>query len=217
MIEPTLVELIRRAVESRVADIHVAMPAIVRSYDAAKQTVEVQPATRRVIEDEEGDLWEEDFPPIPNVPVEWPGGGGMYLHFPITAGDTGLLVFCERSIGEWRETAKQATPGDTRLHGLSAAVFRPGLRDSKSARADAPASGVGVIHVGDGILRVGPDAGSQFVALAEKVSAQLTALKNAISNAVPVAQDGGVALQAGIVAALVDWPASVASEKLKAK
>lgn len=217
MIEPTLAELVRRALESRIADIHVATPAIVRSYDAAKQTVSVQPAVRRVIEDEDGDFWEEDFPPIDNVPVEWPGGGGMYLHFPLAAGDSGVLVFCERSIAEWRDTGKQATPRDLRVHGLGSAVFRPGLRDNKTPRTDAPSSGVAVISVGDGILRVGPDSGAQFVALADKVKSNFQAIKDLFTNWTPVPNDGGAALKAASATLFAPEVPSVASEKLKAK
>lgn len=217
MIEPTLPELIRRAIESRMGDVHVATPGIVKSYDAAKQVASVQPAVRRVIEDENGDLWEEDYPIIDNVPVEWPGAGGFYIHFPIEAGDTGTLVFCTRAIAEWRETGKMSTPGDLRLHGIGAPVFRPGLRDNKHARADAPSSGVGVIAVGDGILRIGPDSGAQFVALAQKVADQLTVLKNLFDGWTPVPNDGGAALKTAATSALATWPQSVAAEKLKVK
>jgi hypothetical protein len=61
-------------------------------------------------------------------------------------------------------------------------------------------------------VRIG---GTEAVALASLVEEQLGTLKDAISNAVPVANDGGVALQAGIVAALADWPASTAAEILE--
>lgn len=56
--------------------------------------------------------------------------------------------------------------------------------------------------------------GSQKVALAGSVTDALTALKDAIGNAVPIAQDGGVGLQNTIMAALLDWPPSVESEVL---
>jgi hypothetical protein len=221
VIDPTLSELIRRAVESRVADVHVAIPAEVQSYDAAKQTVVAVPLVRNVIEGDTDDLWEEDFPPIPNVPVEWPGGGGMYLHFPLTKGDTGVLTFCERSIAEWRNTGKMATPSDLRLHGLSAAVFRPGLRSNKSARTDVPASGVAVLSVGSGFLRVGEDAGSEFVALGEKVKARLDTLQQAFDGHThSVATAGSSTAQTG-TAAPPDSPIgpldSVSATKLKVK
>lgn len=63
-------------------------------------------------------------------------------------------------------------------------------------------------------VRIG---GAEPVALASLVATELGVLKDAISNAVPVAQDGGIALQAGIVAALADWPSSVASEVLETR
>lgn len=59
--------------------------------------------------------------------------------------------------------------------------------------------------------------GSEPVALASAVEDQLSTLKDAISNAIPVANDGGAALQAGIVAALANWPASTASEVLQTR
>lgn len=68
----------------------------------------------------------------------------------------------------------------------------------------------GTVHLGGGV------AASDFVALAAKVTTQLNVLKAAIEDAVPVPNDGGVALQAGIVAALTDWPGDVAATKVRA-
>lgn len=56
--------------------------------------------------------------------------------------------------------------------------------------------------------------GAEAVALAGKVTEQLQALANAIAGAVPIAQDGGIALQQGIVGALGGWPGDIAAEKL---
>lgn len=55
------------------------------------------------------------------------------------------------------------------------------------------------------------------VALASKVSTELTALKSAISAAPVVPGDGGAAFKASLVAALAAWPASVASGKVRAE
>lgn len=216
-VEPTLVELLRRAIESRVADIHVSLPGIVKSYDAAKQVCSVQPAVGRILfDDDADDDATNEMPPIlENVPVEWPGAGGCYIHFPMAAGDTGTLVFCERSISEWRAQGVASIPGDLRVHGLGSAIFRPGLRPDTDARLDAPASGVAVISLGDNILRVGPTAGADWVALAAKVTAQLEALKTAIQGGVTVPNDGGASLKSTILAALSNWPEDVAATKLK--
>jgi phage baseplate assembly protein V len=55
------------------------------------------------------------------------------------------------------------------------------------------------------------------LALASKVAAELTVLKNAINAAPVVPGDGGAAFKAALVAALAAWPTSVASAKVKAE
>lgn len=65
------------------------------------------------------------------------------------------------------------------------------------------------------LVHVGGVSAAAFVARADFVADELTALKDAISNAVPVPNDGGAALQAQILAALAAWPASVAAENTK--
>lgn len=220
MIEPTLVELLRRAIDSRIADVHVSLPGIVKSYDADKQVADIVPAVRRVLFNDDGDPVEEELAVLQNVPVEWPGGGGFYLHFPLAAGDEGSIVVHERSIVEWRTTGNVSTPGDLRLHALGSVTFRPGLRNDKNPRADAPASGEGVIAVGAGVLRVGPSSGSQFVALADYVDARFAAIHDAISSAVPAPPSGPDAGEVGLLqiqSALAAPFVTVAATKLRAK
>lgn len=60
-------------------------------------------------------------------------------------------------------------------------------------------------------------AATQFVALANLVAAQLTALKNAINVAVTVPNDGGASFKSTLLTALSAWPASVAATKTKAE
>lgn len=63
-------------------------------------------------------------------------------------------------------------------------------------------------------VRVG---GTEAVALASLVEAQLSALKDAISNGVTVPNDGGASLKTTILAALAQWPESTASEVLETR
>lgn len=58
--------------------------------------------------------------------------------------------------------------------------------------------------------------GDDFVALAGKVAAQLSALKTALTGAVIVPLDGGASFKASLLTALGSWPASVAASKVKA-
>lgn len=67
----------------------------------------------------------------------------------------------------------------------------------------------------NGTVHVGGAAG-EFVALANLVQAQLTALKSAIDGAAVAPSDGGALFKSNLMAALATWPESVAAVKAKA-
>ncbi|KKN75993.1 hypothetical protein LCGC14_0375500 [marine sediment metagenome] len=130
---PTTAELIRRAIEAHMQELHTAMPVRVISYSASRETVDLVPQFRRSLENDSQatDPFElEDLPTFPDVPVMWPSGGGgsHFITFPLAKNDSGLAVFCERDLGVWRSTGEPGTTGDQRAHGLAGAVFYPGLR-----------------------------------------------------------------------------------------
>src|SRR4051812_36381621 len=110
--EPDLQELIRRALDSRMRAVNVAMPGIVVDYNAAKKTATVLPALRGTIPDDDGIFQPEDLPPIPNVKVIWPRCGKISITGTLQAGDTVDLVFQTRATTEWRRTGRVATPID---------------------------------------------------------------------------------------------------------
>lgn len=116
--------------ENRVREIHVAMPGTVTRYDAADETVDVQPAFDRAVQSSADPSVSEfeRLPILPSVPIAWPAGGGAYITFPLSPGDHVLLVFCERSISHWQDRGEVQTTGDQRPHPLSGAVAYPGIR-----------------------------------------------------------------------------------------
>lgn len=180
---PELDELIRRALEARIADVHVSMPGEIVSYDAATQTASVKPCLRRVVFSEDDEQIEEEYQPIQNVPVSFPGGAGFTIHFELAAGDTGDLVFSTFSHNEWQATGRVSAPGDLKPHNLGAAKFYPGIRHTKNPTPDTDDSigvpgGVRARFEGSA-MRVGPpnSAGAQFVALAQRVESRLSALE----------------------------------------
>lgn len=77
-------------------------------------------------------------------------------------------------------------------------------------------SSVSVKIDADGIVHLGGASADQFVALANLVTNQLSALKTAISGAATAPSDGGAVFKANILAALSSWPESVAATKTKA-
>lgn len=94
------------------------MPGKIQSYDATNQKAVVIPQLHRKLAD--GRI--ERVPVLNDVPVIWPRSGGAFMTFPVSAGDGCLLVFCERSLDEWKANGGEVVPQDPRAHALSDAV-----------------------------------------------------------------------------------------------
>lgn len=219
---PEIDELIRRALDSRIADVHVSMPGEIVSYDASTQTATVKPCLRRVMFDADDEQIAEEYPPIQNVPVSWPGGAGLTIHGTLVAGDTGDLVFSTYSHNEWQATGRVSTPGDLKPHNLGAAKFYPGLRHKKNPAPDTDNSigkpGGLRAHFGQDAVSIGD--GSDFVALAQKVLAELTALKGFITSAAATEASaaglGGMTALSTAISSAWPSPTGVGASNLKA-
>jgi hypothetical protein len=170
MAEPTDAEVIRTAIDSRLLSLHTSMPGVVVAYNPALQTADVQPVIERAVPTSDGDIEHERLPVIHNVPVEWPGGGGYAMVFPILPGDFVWLIFSEVATAKWRATGQISEPGDLRRHDLSyamalwsrgpAAGARLPLLPPNAARMDCPEP-----------FTFGNQLTATFVALSDKVDA----------------------------------------------
>lgn len=119
---PSLAKVLKDAIESRLVDVHTAMPGVIVSYDSSKQQAQVQPSLQRKFAG--GTV--SALPPISNVPVVHPRGGTASILLPIAAGDPCLLIFSERSLDNWKSQGGISDPADTRKHHLSDAFCIPG-------------------------------------------------------------------------------------------
>jgi len=149
---PELEEVLERAVEYYLDDLHVCMPARVESYDASKQMVDVKPVLQRRVRfaDQDVDDAVEDLPVIPNVPVAFQRGGGAFLSFPLKQGDQVMLHFSHSSLDEWLSSSGDVTdPQDVRRHDITDAIAVPGLYPFSKAIRD----------ISDTSLRIGFDGG----------------------------------------------------------
>lgn len=215
---PDLSEVLDDVITSRLADVHTAIPGTIKTYDAAKQTAEVIIQVRAATPSQDGDTVAEEHPVIPNVPVQWPRGGGYALHFPLAPGDHVLLVFSEAAIGHWRATGQVADPGDLRRHSLAYPIAIPGIAPESSPIGDAPA-GMAVLNVGSGVFRVGGPS-AEFVALANLVKARLDAIQAAFdahTHPVPGVTPGPGAVVTAPTPGAIGPLAPVASSTLKAQ
>jgi hypothetical protein len=223
--EPSLAEIVRLAIDSRLLDVHVALPCRVEVYNPATQTVDALPMVRRAIVDSAGNTQHEELPVLPNVPVLFPRSAAFSATWPIAKGDHVLVVFCSSAIGNWRQSGDIADPGDLRRHDLSHAVAIPGVAPDGDVLPVNPLAAVVEVNPPATHVTIGAGA-SEFVALSNHVDTFLGDIAAAIAGAGTTPNDGGAAFKAAILAALATagWtgggavpPNSTAATKLKSE
>lgn len=116
----------RGSLETRVAE-----PGRVVAYDAATQRADVACELLTVVRGatQVDAQTETPLPPriLQRVPVIWPRTAAGYVTLPLVTGDTGLLVFCDRSLERWKTAGTPDAPADARAHSMADGVFIPGL------------------------------------------------------------------------------------------
>jgi hypothetical protein len=194
---PSLAQVIKQGIAARLQSLHTAIPAKVETYDATTQKADVKPLLQTHYYDEEGKLQSEALPVITSVPVVFPAGGGFRMLFPVSPGDTVLLVFSERSLDKWlQQGGGPLDPGFTHTHALSDAIAIPGLHPFSTPHAGANASGVTMGKDGGPqvlVTAAGVELGGTLAAPATDPVPRGTALNAAINNfatAVAVAING---------------------------
>lgn len=116
---------------AKACELRCAVPAVVVSFDAVKQTVVVQPAIKDIL------LLNlvptpTNLPPLSNVPVLCYRGGGFTITLPLKAGDEGVVIFSDMAIDAWWQSGAAGTPPqpqpqvERRRHDLSDGMFYPG-------------------------------------------------------------------------------------------
>jgi hypothetical protein len=134
---PSLGELLRETASMVIGRLSICLPAVVRSYDAARQVALVQPApsSRRQIPGDVG-LEVVPLPQIADVPVLWPSwaGGAAAICGTLQPGDHVVLIIADRSIDEWKAAVSAPyTPRDIRRCSLTDAFAFPGGRPPAAA------------------------------------------------------------------------------------
>jgi hypothetical protein len=196
---PELAEVIRNAIESRLAHVNVSLPARVESFDATTQKVNAKPLVMSFYVDEAGNRQPQALPVIAGVPVAFPQGGGYALTFPLAVGDIGTLVWSQLSLDRWLSgTGAEVDPEFDHLHGLSDGIFFPGLRPFGAPLAGVP-SDHAVLGVPGGVAihlyedRVGIGGDADYLALAAKVDAELALIATGINTTHTYTVTGSVA------------------------
>jgi len=188
----SLGEIIRKAVDSGVMAARTATTGIITEV-LGNQLVNVQPClkARYVVDpnspnnpnNNSGFL--KQLPIIPNVIVQMPMGGGWSIKMPIKKGDSGLLIFSDRSLDNWFVNGGIVDPADTRHHNLNDAIFIPGLVPQSQQTKDETSDMV--LANGASQLRIQADGKFQIKNQAQELIANLVNLVNTLSTASTVA------------------------------
>jgi len=239
---PEMADIIRQAIEDRLADVHTMLPGRIDRYYPSTQKADVEPLIKRLQSTVDGEL-NEELPIIPGVPVVFPRTRAFKMTMPVEPGDRCMMVFCESSsetyqIGDLRKGSSdlidQADPETFERFNLTDPVALLGWYNDAEALSAVDQDGMqlgrdggAIIHIGDDLIELYEKAGStaEFVALATKVKTELeriandiTTLKLAFQAWVVAPNDGGAALKA----ATLSWsttaltPQAVAASKVKA-
>ena len=111
-------------------NVHTAIPGHVVTYSATSRRAIVQPAIRLAYTDGT----EVSKPPVGNVPVLFPSGGGYTVHLPLEKGDPVMLLCSERSMADFKRAYQEASPGTSPLFSMRDAVAIPGFGPSDGDR-----------------------------------------------------------------------------------
>ena len=105
------------------SSLHCALPGIVASYDAERQTADVQPAVK---------LKSLNYPVLSDVPVFMP------IPFGVNPGDPCLVIFADLPIDAWLNSGIEEAPASARCHDLSDAFAFVGFRSKPNALQSFP-------------------------------------------------------------------------------
>lgn len=105
--------------------VHTCIPGEIVTFDGNKASV--QPSLSATFKTNENGDKVQRLPIISGVPVIYPRWQNGGVFFPLSKGDTGLVVFSERSLDEWLNGGGVVAPEDPRKFDLSDAIFLPGL------------------------------------------------------------------------------------------
>ena len=183
MTTPSFTSAIVDAIDSKLSGLNISLPAKVETYDASDLRVSVKPLIKRRVEQEDGSIVLESLPIVTDVPLVFPGAGAYRITFPVSVGDTVLLVFASSSLDRWLELGGEVDPADDRSSALSDAIAIPGLRDFKNADS-AHTSAVVIESDGDDIL-LGSQSAGDDVARRSDLAAAITAINGHTHGVVP--------------------------------
>lgn len=170
----SLAQAIRANILFELSKVNTCLPGSVEKYDSARRRAHIKPQLQKRLPGGKT----QSLPVIPGVPVQFllsTSRGG--LRFDLARGDTGLILFAQRSIDEWLAKGGDSDPKDVRRFALSDAIFIPGVQpftgnDSAAAGALVIDYDGAQIKFKDGKIAIG-GPGAELLDLLDQVVTKL--------------------------------------------
>jgi microcystin-dependent protein len=157
----------RRALKS---ELNCCSIGTVNAFDATKQTATVQINFLRVIQGYASlqspfaDLSSDytlPYPLLVNCPVFFLTGGDARLTLPIAAGDTCIILFCDKDIDTWFASGQISAPNSRRTHDLNDGIALVGIRSLLNKLSDYSADAVELKYKG-AVLKIDVNGHASF-------------------------------------------------------
>lgn len=150
---PDVKFVLDRLAQTIKAEINCVSIGTIKSFDADGQTATISINYKRIVKgvvDAGGGQSTDrviDYPLLINCPVVVMTGGTGGITFPIAAGDTCIVLFCDRDIDAWYDTGvTSSVPNSERMHNLSDGIAIVGIRSKANPIASYEAGKVKVFN-----------------------------------------------------------------------
>ena len=113
-----------------IAERYTCLPCIVIAVNTSKQTVDIRPLLKSYYFGADKDVSRAI---IKNVPFWTFRAGDTYISLPIKPGDTGLAIFCQRDISNWKEVGGEVPLQSKRVMDYNDAFYIPFIGSAAQA------------------------------------------------------------------------------------
>lgn len=144
--EPTLASILALHKDDVMYSLNCHQVGEIVSFNPATQTAEVQIKMQRTVK---GEI--KDYPVLIDCPCIVLGGGEGRITFPISAGDSCLVIFNDKDIDNWYAGGQKMPPRSQRLHSFSDAFALVGIRNRQNQISDYLADGTEFKYKGSSI------------------------------------------------------------------
>jgi len=183
-------QYLRRMFDIFVSELNFCLPCVVEKVNADKQTVDIRPTLKSYYVGRKENV---SRPIIPDVPFQVFRAGDTYISLPIKVGDTGLAIFSQRDISNWKKIGGELPLQSYRQCDYNDAIFLPYVGSENKAIENYNTNFIEIVKSGkkitvkDGVLDAPEyEINCKKLNASESITAgtTITALVDVLANAI---------------------------------